>query len=82
MPKSKKLWIMASRKEEDKEDKLKVLMKALEQIPDDVDLWKEAISLQEPEEAKKMLYEAVKCVPKSTDLWLALAKLEDYQHAR
>jgi hypothetical protein len=43
MPKSKKLWLQASRKEQDNEIKKQVLLKALEQIPSDIELWKETI---------------------------------------
>jgi pre-mRNA-processing factor 6 len=50
-------------------------------LPTDIELWKEAISLEEETEAKALLYSAVKCVPQCTDLWLALAKLETYSKA-
>ena len=43
MPKSKKLWLQASRKEQDNDIKKQVLLKALEQIPSDIELWKETI---------------------------------------
>ena len=58
MPKSKKLWLQAAQKEGDmypKESnakKLEVLRRALEFIPQDVDLWKQTIALAEKDEAK------------------------------
>jgi pre-mRNA-processing factor 6 len=55
MPKSKKLWLMATHKEQDPKIKSKILKRALEHLPAEVDLWKECIELQEPEEAKSLL---------------------------
>jgi len=52
MPQSKRLWLMASRCEEDVKLKAKILRRALEQIPTEVDLWKQLVGLEEPEEAK------------------------------
>jgi hypothetical protein len=46
MPTSKKLWMSAARKEEDTKLKIKILLKALEHLPMDLDLWKEVISLE------------------------------------
>jgi hypothetical protein len=43
MPKSLKLWLQASRKEQDADIKKQILLKALEQLPSDIDLWKETI---------------------------------------
>jgi len=43
---------MASRCEEDVKLKAKILRRALEQIPTEVDLWKQLVGLEEPEEAK------------------------------
>jgi hypothetical protein len=63
MPTSKKLWMCSARKEEDTKLKIKILLKALEHLPGEVDLWKEVISLEQPTEAKTLLYSAVKSVP-------------------
>lgn len=82
MPKSKRLWLMAAHKETDVKVKSKILKRALEHLPGEVDIWKECIELEEPEEAKSLLQKAVQCVPRSTELWLALAKLENYDKAR
>ena len=54
MPKSKKLWMQAAKKEEESHQKaedgikkkLETLKKALEHIPNDIDIWKEAIALE------------------------------------
>ena len=59
MPTSKKLWMMAARKEEDSKLKAKVFRKALEQLPQEIDLWKECVKLSEPDEAKQLLARAV-----------------------
>jgi len=82
MPTSKKLWMAAAHKEDDPKLKGKILRKALEHLPTDVELWKGAVGLEGPTEAKVLLYSAVKCVPQSKDLWLALAKLETYEKAK
>lgn len=80
MPKSKKLWLQAANRETDKRSE--ILLKALEHIPNDVDLWKEATAGADDSKAKTLLYKAVQCVPHSTELWLALAKLETYDNAK
>ena len=59
MPKSKKLWMQAARREEDPKFKSKVLRRALEHLPTEEEIWKECIELEEPEEAKVLLYKAV-----------------------
>lgn len=68
--------------EKDKKKKVLILRKALNNISNDVELWKAAIELEEEEEAKSLLYKAVDCVPYDTSIWIALAKLEDYDKAR
>ena len=92
MPKSKKVWLQGARKEYDsivntnpkeaKQKKLDILKRSLEHIPNDLDLWKETINLEDEEGAKKLLYRAVECVPHSTEMWLALSKLENYENAK
>lgn len=82
MPKSKKLWLLAAKKEQDPKLRSKILKRALEHLPAEVEIWKECIELEEPEEAKGLLSKAVQCVPRSTELWLAWAKLENYEKAR
>jgi pre-mRNA-processing factor 6 len=49
IPKSKKLWILASEKEQDVLLKQKVLRKALEHLPGEEDLWKMLVELEQPE---------------------------------
>jgi pre-mRNA-processing factor 6 len=45
MPKSKRLWLMAASKETDPKVKSKILKRALEHLPTEVELWKECIEL-------------------------------------
>ena len=54
----------------------------MEQLPEEVELWKEAVALEDEQGAKSLLYRAVKCAPHATELWLALAKLEKYDKAK
>ena len=68
--------------EKDNKMKIRTLRRALEYISNDVELWKAAIELEEPEEAKSLLYKAIEWVPYNTSIWIALAKLENYQNAR
>lgn len=73
----------AAEREPDKDQKKKILKRALEHIPNQSKLWKELIELEDDEtEAKALLYKAVECVPKNLDMWLALAKLENYEKAK
>lgn len=58
MHKSKKLWMAMADIEKDKKIKVQTLRKALQYISNDVELWKAAIELEEPEEAKSLLYKA------------------------
>ena len=59
-----------------------VLRRALEFVPNSVQLWKTAIELEEVDDARIMLARAVECVPRAVDMWLALARLETYENAR
>ena len=58
------------------------MLKALDQLPSDLELWKTLVQLCSPDEAKGLLYKATESIPDSSDLWLALAKLETYENAR
>ena len=72
MPKSKKLWLYAIKKESEgsledlKKRRLEIIKKALQYIPNDLDLWKDAISLEDENGAKILLERAVECIPHST----------------
>jgi len=59
-----------------------VLRRALEFIPNSVQLWKTAIELEDVSDARIMLARATECVPHSVEMWLALAKLETHENAR
>lgn len=82
LPKSVKIWLAASKREQQKEVQARILRRALETIPNSERLWKELIELEGAGEAKVLLHKAVECIPSSLDFWLALAKLEDYDGAR
>ena len=82
MPTSKRLWQQAAISENDLKLRAKIYRRALEQLPREVDLWKECVKLEQPDEAKQLLAKAVQCVPHTVDLWLALAKLETYKNAQ
>lgn len=82
IPTSRKLWLLASQTEPDVKLKIKVLKRALEYLPAELQIWKELVSLSEELEAKVLLEKAVSVLPKEVDLWLALAKLEEYKKAK
>jgi hypothetical protein len=58
MPRSKKLWLQAAKKEEqifpnEPRKKKELINRALEFLPDDVQIWKEAVALEETEDGAK-----------------------------
>ncbi|GAB2233747.1 hypothetical protein Droror1_Dr00002976 [Drosera rotundifolia] len=82
IPNSVKLWLEASKLEQDEGNKSRVLRKGLEHIPDSVRLWKAVVELANEENARVLLQRAVECCPLHVELWLALARLETYDNAR
>jgi len=82
LPKSVKIWLTASEKETNNENKIRVLKKGLELNPDSVRLWKEIVSLCDEQQAKVYLRRASQCIPHNLELWLAFAKIESYKNAR
>ncbi|KAK4350295.1 hypothetical protein RND71_029608 [Anisodus tanguticus] len=80
-PNSVKLWIQASKLEEDTVNKSRVLRKGLEHIFDSVRLWKAVVELANEEDARLLLQRAVECCPLHVELWLDLAKLENCENA-
>ncbi|KAJ1772746.1 U4/U6 x U5 tri-snRNP complex subunit Prp1 [Coemansia sp. RSA 1813] len=85
LPKSVRIWMAAAdleRQASDQKAQKRILQRALEFVPTSIVLWKEAVSLEQPEDARVLLSHAVDLVPLSTDLWLALARLEPYERAQ
>jgi hypothetical protein len=72
MPKSKRLWLQAAKREEDsdplirKRRKRELLAKALEHIPEEIEIWRLAMELEDEEGKKSLLYRAVESIPHST----------------
>lgn len=82
---SEKLWLKAKSLEHplDILSQRKVLMKALEAIPNSVTIWKALIELEKDEEdAKKLLSKAVELCPKEWDFWVPLINLSPYTEAK
>ena len=63
IPTSRKLWLLASNQEKDSKSKQKVLKRALEFLPTDVDIWKALISEASQDEATELLEKAVQILP-------------------
>ena len=84
IPRSVKLWQEAANQEEKKENKVRVLQKALEIVPSSVTLWKSLINLTSSEEPQVLLLleRAVECCPDSEELWLTYAKMSDFEKAQ
>jgi len=69
IPNSVKLWMQASKLEQDDSNKSRVLRKGLEHIPDSVRLWKAVVELSNEEDARILLHRAVECCPLHVELW-------------
>lgn len=81
--KSVRLWLEATRLENDSRAKKRVLRQALDHLPQSVTIWKELVNLEEnPAEARLLLAKATEEVPISVELWLALARLETPENAQ
>jgi len=83
MPKSKKLWLQAFKRVSEKDPllskkrKLEILAQARKHLPNEIQLWREAINLEEEIDDKKLLLnDAIAANLQCTELYLWLAKLE------
>lgn len=82
---SEKLWLQAVELENpaDVVSRRKILMKALEFIPLNAELWKALVDLDsDNEDAKRILEKATQLCPESWELWLELLKLSDYSESK
>ena len=66
-----RIWCAAANLEKDKKGKRRVFKKALENIPNSVRLWKNAVELEDEDDAKMLLKRAVECCPTATELWVS-----------
>lgn len=85
IPKSEKLWITAVELENSSDimSKRRVLMRALESLPNSVNIWKELVNLEdEKEDVKRMLQKATELCPQEWDFWLTLINLSEYKEAK
>lgn len=82
LPKSVKIWMHAANLETDENSKKRVLLRALERVPESVRLWKAVVDISDENDARILLSRAVECCPQHVELWLALAKLETYKNAQ
>lgn len=81
--KSENLWIKAIELEQQNINKIKLVRKALLNIPSSARLWELAVSLEDSKEGKlKVLSRAVELVPDSPNIWLYLIKLQSIDVAR
>lgn len=83
--KSEKLWLKAFELENktDIVSRRKILMKGLEFIPTNVELWKSLVNLEDSkEDVQKLLTKAVELCPKEWDFWLTLINLSNYDDAK
>ncbi|KAL6450975.1 PRPF6 Pre-mRNA-processing factor 6 [Candida maltosa Xu316] len=81
--KSEKLWIKAVDLEHENNNKRKVLMKALENLPTNNKLWKLLIDLEDNQETvKKLLTKAVDLCPLDWDFWSGLINMSNYADSK
>lgn len=84
-PTSEKLWLRAYDLENSSDAfaKRKVLMKALEEIPNSVEIWKLMIEQEDSiEDVKKLLSKAIEFCPKEWNFWLTLINHSSYSDAK
>lgn len=77
------LWLKAIELESEDFNKIRVIRKALQHLPESETLWKLAVQYENDKiEAVKILVKATELVPKSMDLWMALVSLQSHSEAR
>ncbi|KAK6455384.1 Pre-mRNA splicing factor prp1 [Scheffersomyces xylosifermentans] len=82
---SEKLWLQAEELENtsDTVSRRRTLMRALEALPNNANLWRRLINLETDEEdVHKLLQRAVELCPKEWEFWLTLINLSDYKEAK
>lgn len=83
--KSEKLWFQAVDLENpaDEFSRKRVLMKALEFLPNNVNLWKELVNQESEEEsAKRLLLKAIQLCPESWDFWSSLINMSEFSESK
>lgn len=79
------LWLMGVELENpaDVISRKKILMKALEYLPDNASFWKALVDLEEDDNDKiRLLLKATEMCPDKWDLWLNLINLSTYKEAK
>ncbi|CCE73277.1 Piso0_000308 [Millerozyma farinosa CBS 7064] len=82
---SEKLWLKAYELENSSDAfaKRKMLMNALEEIPNSVEIWKLMIEQEDSiEDVKKLLSKAIQFCPKEWNFWLTLINHSSYSEAK
>ncbi|CUM56472.1 uncharacterized protein AC631_05138 [Debaryomyces fabryi] len=82
---SEKLWIKAFELENasDIVSRRRILMKALEFLPQNVKLWERLIDLEEdPKDVAKLLHKAIELCPNEWTFWISLINLSNYAESK
>ncbi|CEP61190.1 U4/U6-U5 snRNP complex subunit PRP6 LALA0_S02e08746g [Lachancea lanzarotensis] len=80
---SLKLWQKAAELENEKINKVRVVRKALQNLPTSSELWKLAVEYEsDRKEAIKILQKATELIPNNIELLTALINLQDHSDAR
>ncbi|SCU91684.1 LAFA_0F05204g1_1 [Lachancea sp. 'fantastica'] len=80
---SLKLWLKAVELENEKINKVRVVRKALQNIPTSSELWKLAVQYEsDRKEAIKILQKATELIPNDIELLTALVNLQEHSDAR
>lgn len=83
--KSEKLWMKAFELENTSDiiSRRRILMKALEVLPNNVNLWRKLIEIEEdPQDVKKLLSKAIELCPTEWLFCLTLLNLSNYEEAK
>ncbi|KAK6204491.1 Pre-mRNA splicing factor prp1 [Scheffersomyces amazonensis] len=84
-PKSEKLWLLAEEVENEHDiiSRRRILMKGLEELPSNVQLWRHLILLEDDkEDVKKMLEKAVELCPTHWEFWENWINISPYEEAK
>lgn len=83
VPSSQKLWTKAIELESEDINKLRVVRKALVELPTVEEFWKLAVLYEkEKTESIKILKKALEFLPNNIDLWKALIRMQNYENAK
>lgn len=79
---SAKLWLKAADFEDDIEEKKKIVLNGLDNVPDSIELRQMAIQLSQGLDLEKLLIDGIKINPNFTEFSIILSKLKPYEESK